>query len=208
MQDEAEALFSQNIQLHVCWVPGHVGIYGNEQADKAAKIAAAAVSTDLSGNIVDCSNELDISLVYLRSQVKKSLLKSWYSHYSSVKTRKGATYQNLSIQPAWKSLNLQLKTSRIVWSSYIQLKLGHGHFRSYLKRLPDYDSDKCDCNGIYIQSPAHLLTSCSKYQMQHSKIKKKLSISGDLSLKLLLTTREEIQAVFDFLKETEIARRN
>ena len=95
-----------------------------------------------------------------------------------------------------------------MWSSYIQLKLGHGHFRSYLKRLPDYDSDKCDCNGIYIQSPAHLLTSCSKYQMQHSKIKKKLSISGDLSLKLLLTTREGIQAVFDFLKETEIARRN
>ena len=87
-----------------------------------------------------------------------------------------------------------------MWSSYIQLKLGHGHFRSYLKRLPDYDSDKCDCNGIYIQSPAHLLTSCSKYQMQHSKIKKKLSISGDLSLKLLLTTREEIQAVFDLKK--------
>ena len=100
MQDKAEALFSQNIQLHVCWVPGHVGIYGNEQADKAAKIAAAAVSTDLSGNIVDCSNELDISLVYLRSQVKKSLLKSWYSHYSSVKTRKEATYQNLNIQSA------------------------------------------------------------------------------------------------------------
>ena len=76
MQDEAEALFSQNIQLHVCWVPGHVGIYGNEQADKAVKIAAAAVSTDLSDNIVDCSNELDISLIYLRSQVKKLLLKS------------------------------------------------------------------------------------------------------------------------------------
>ena len=95
-----------------------------------------------------------------------------------------------------------------MWSSYIQLKLGHDHFRSYLKKLSGYDSDKCGCNDIYIQSPAHLLTSCSKYQMQHSKIKKKLSISDDLSLKLLLTTREEIQAVFDFLKESEIARRN
>src|SRR5213078_3746875 len=103
-------------------MPGHVGIYDNEQTDKAAKIAATAVSTDLSGNIIDCSNELDISLTYLRTQVKKSLLKSWYNHYSSVKTRKDVIYQNLNIQPAWKSLNLQLKTSRIVWSSYIQLK--------------------------------------------------------------------------------------
>ena len=88
------------------------------------------------------------------------------------------------------------------------MKLDHDHFRSYLKRLPDYNSDKCDCNNTYIQSPTHLLTSCSKYQTQYSKIKEKLSISDDLSLKLLLTTREEIQAVFDFLKETEIARRN
>ena len=76
MQNEAEAFLSQNIQLHVCWVPDHVDIYDNEQADKTAKIAAAAVSTDLSDNIVDYSNELDISLIYLRFQVKKSLLKS------------------------------------------------------------------------------------------------------------------------------------
>ena len=54
----------------------HVDIYDNEQTDKTAKIAAAAVSTDLSDKIVDCSSELEISLIYLRSQVKKSLLKS------------------------------------------------------------------------------------------------------------------------------------
>ena len=78
-------------------MPDHVSIYNNEQADKTVKIAATAVSTDSNVNIIDCSNELEISLIYLRSQVKKSLLKSWYSHYSSVKTRKGATYQNLNI---------------------------------------------------------------------------------------------------------------
>src|SRR5438552_16973314 len=87
-------------------------------------------------------------------------------------------------------------------------KLDHDHFEFYLKRLPDYSSGKCDCNDIYIQSSAHLLTSCSKYHMQHDKIKEKLSISDNLFLKFLLITREEIQAVFDFLKETEIARRN
>ncbi len=76
MQCEAESLLSQNIQLHICWVPGHVGIYGNEQADKAAKIAAAADLADFSDNIIDCSSELGISITHLKCQVKKSLLES------------------------------------------------------------------------------------------------------------------------------------
>ena len=89
----------------------------------------------------------------------------------------------------------------------MQLKLEHDYFKSYLKRLSDYDSDKCDCNNISIQSSAHLLLSCSKYTAQYSKIKDKLKVFN-LSLKLLLTTRDGIQAVFDFLKDSEIVRRN
>ena len=89
----------------------------------------------------------------------------------------------------------------------MQLKLEYNYFKSYLKRLSDYDSDKCDCDNTSIQSPAHLLLSCSKYTTEYSKIKDKLKTSN-LSLKLLLTTRDEIQAVFDFLKDSEIVRRN
>jgi ribonuclease HI len=203
LQYEAELLKNQNIQLHICWVPGHADIYGNEQADKAAKIAAAA--DFINHNIIDCRNDTDISLTYIKSQIKKSLLQSWCNYYKSA--IKGSYYQNLNIQPAWKPLNLQLKTSRIVWSSYMQLKLGHGYFKSYLNRLPDYNSDKCDCDGNYIQSPAHLLLECSKYQAEQNKMKEKLQISN-LTLKLLLTAREGIQTIFDFLKNTEIVRRN
>src|SRR6516162_3553081 len=203
MQCEAESLLAKDIQLHICWVPGHIGIYGNEQADKAAKRAAEAESN--SKNIIDCSSEIGISITSLKSQVKKSLLQSWYESYNSA--RKGANYQNLDTQPAWKSLNLKAKAARIVWSSYIQLKLGHGHFKSYLKRLPDYSSDRCDCSESFAQSPAHLLLQCSKHQYARNKIKEKLQVSS-LSMKLLLHTREGIKAVFEFLKETKIARRN
>ena len=73
-------------------MPGHVGIYGNEQA---AKIAAAA---DYNYDVIDCSNEIDISLTYLKRKSKESLLKSWQNHYNSVK--KDAYYLNLQIQPA------------------------------------------------------------------------------------------------------------
>jgi len=204
IQCEAESLLSKNIQVHICWVPGHVDIYGNEQADKAAKIAATTEYSQYSSYIVDCSDELSISLTHLKSLVKNSLLQSWYNYYNSA--RKGAYYQNLNSKPDWKPLNLKLKASRIVWSSYIQLKLEHGYFKSYLKRLSEYNSDRCDCNNNSIQSPAHLLLECGKYQAEHNKIKEKLSTSN-LSLKLLLTTREGIQTVFQFLTKTKVASR-
>ena len=56
----------------------------------------------------------------------------------------------------------------------MQLKLGHGHFKSYLKRLPDFDLDKCDCNNQSSQSPAHLLLSCNKYQIEREGMRERL----------------------------------
>ena len=73
-------------------MPGHASIYGNEQADKAAKIAAAAENSD---NIIDCSNEIGCSLTYLKRIVKKSLLQSWCNYYNSA--NREAYYQNLNI---------------------------------------------------------------------------------------------------------------
>ncbi len=75
-------------------MPGHYNIYDNEQADKLAKNAANA--DFCSSNIIDCSSELGISVTYLKSSIKQSLLQSWYNYYNSAK--KGASYQNLNIQ--------------------------------------------------------------------------------------------------------------
>ena len=49
-----------------------MNIYDNEQIDLATKIATA---TDISDeNIINCSNEINISLIFLRKLVKNSLL--------------------------------------------------------------------------------------------------------------------------------------
>ena len=98
-------------------MPGHVGIYGNEQVDKAAKITAAADIANFDDNIIECNDEIGISLTYLKRMSKNLLLQEWHNHYNSAK--KGAYYQNLDIQPVWKPPNLLIKVPRLVWSSYI-----------------------------------------------------------------------------------------
>ena len=95
-----------------------------------------------------------------------------------------------------------------MWSSYIQLKLGHGYFKSYLKRVPaHYDDDKCDCNNSSIQSPAHLLLECSKYAPDQSILKNKLNLQF-LTLKDWLCSKEGFTLLFEYLKSTGIITRN
>ena len=55
-------------------MPSHVDIYGNKQANTAAKIAATTEFRQYSSYITDCNSEIDISLIYLKSMIKKLLL--------------------------------------------------------------------------------------------------------------------------------------
>ena len=59
-----------------------------------------------------------------------------------------------------------------IWFTYIQLKLDHDYFKSYLNKLSNYDSNICQfCNTK--KSSEHLLLFCKRYNQIRSKIKKK-----------------------------------
>jgi ribonuclease HI len=195
---KADELFNQNIRLHIHWVPSHIGIYGNEMADLAAKEGASATAYNLT------IDKMPISLISLRRSQKEIQLQSWLDYWQKSK-KKGKTYQNLNTSPTWESFNSTIKVSRIVWSSYMQLKIGHGYFLSYLYRLPDYDSNRCDCDDNLVQSPAHILLNCSNFESYRSIWRQKLK-TFSLTLFDLLCTKEGVKLICDFLSKTEIAR--
>lgn len=195
IHSKAEFLFHQNIKLHIHWVPGHMDIHGNEMADLAAKTGAY----DLKSEVV--SYQMPVSLISLKRKLKERQLLDWQSHWTNSK-KKGRTYQNLNTFPAWKSINSSIKTSRVVWSSYIQLKMGHGFFLSYLFRLPAYDSNKCDCDDLSVQSPAHILLDCEYYDDFRENWRQKI----DVTMSDLLCTKRGVHLILDFLSKTEIVR--
>ena len=89
-----------------------------------------------------------------------------------------------------------------IWSTYIQLKLDHDYFKSYLNRLSNYDSNICQfCNTK--KNPEHLLLHCRRYSQIRSKIKQEKQLN-QLSLKILFDIKLRQDLLFEFLKETSI----
>src|SRR6266496_4919130 len=104
-----------------------------------------------------------------------------------------------------KMENKSKNSKKKIWSTYIQLKLDHDYFKSYLNRLSNYDSNICQfCNTK--KSSECLLLFCRRYSQIRSKIKKEKQLN-QLSSKILFDTIWGQDFLFEFLKETSIATR-
>ena len=93
------------------------------------------------------------------SAVKELSMEEWNLAWTSAK--QGKSYSKLPM-----ALSLEIKpylklSNRIVSSTVTQLRLGHGYFGSYLRHLPSFDTDRCQC-GAPSQTPEHLLLSARR----------------------------------------------
>ena len=115
-----------------------------------------------------------------------------------------------------KTKSKELKqVKRLMFSTYTQIKLEHGYFKSYLERLPAYDTNLCNVCKVK-QTPEHMLLNCRIYKAEQKTLKnavlqsKPKSGSGsnsELSLKRLLCTGEGIRNTLTFLDQTKSATR-
>jgi len=189
----AEKFQDLGIQLHLNWVPGHMNIRGNELADKAAK-----KGTEMQRSAI----ESYISLAFISRKIKESALLDWNTLWQDSK-KKGKHYSQFECKPKW---NLKAETvKKQIWSTHMQLKLGHGYFKSYLCRLPNYDSDTCQSCKTK-ENPEHLILCCRRYTQIRIRIKSEKKLN-QLSLKILFSTKLEQDFLFEYLEKTGIATR-
>ena len=80
--------------------------------------------------------------------------------------------------------------------------LGHGYFRSYLTRLPNYDSTRCECSEP-VQTTLHLLLVCPLYKEERERA----GIGRETTLQSLLFTPKGTAALIDVIQETRVATR-
>jgi ribonuclease HI len=188
----ADYITKKSVKIHLHLVPAHMGIKGNEFADIAAKKGTEFPE-----------NKRTISWPYLKRIVKESCLEEWQDFWE--KNKAGRSYFQFNTIPKWTYHKVRLK--KALSSTIIQLKLGHGYFRTYLARLPDYNSDSCiSCFGNLLESPEHLLLHCSKNQSLRNSLKEKYK-QDLLTMPFLFTTTLGMEILKEFLIKTKIATR-
>jgi ribonuclease HI len=164
-----ENLRSKGIEPEFHWVPAHIGIEGNERADKAAKEATGWRRIRDRGR----SREVDTdqtaykppgySLVAAMRAVHNSLLLvEWKEAWMNEKT--GRELNRICPEPTTKVLLLQKSVPRPFSSLIVQMRTAKIDLRQFLslRKVPDVDDDKCEC-GRGSQTVRHVLFSCPVY---------------------------------------------
>ena len=126
---------------------------------------------------------------YIKRQILKTSLREWQQMWTT--TAKGQEYRNTAQRqrdwgPSWKPTKLITGSDQTTTSTIHQLRLGHGYFRSFLLRLPSYDSTQCQCSER-VQNVKHLLLGCTLYQDE----RRHAGITRETTLHSLLFTRGE-----------------
>jgi len=152
----------RGIEVRVHWIPAHIGVPGNEMADRSAKQATGWRENPWSPSIPPTIN---ISFSAMRSSIKMRLRKRVYSDWEAQwrGEKVGSITQKLIEVPTKAALRLHVGLHRALSSALIQLRTGKIGLRDYLHSIKRADSGECLC-GWGRQTIKHVLTECPIYQ--------------------------------------------
>lgn len=162
--------------MSFCWVPGHVGIWGNEQADRATKEACREQ------DVVQCP----IPLQSVISELCKKCMELWEEEWLAVTANKLRLVKSTT-RPSRSSCRL-LRREEVTLT---HLRIGHCLLtHSFLLRRED--PPFCDARGVHI-SVRHILTDCILYRDAMAEAQ----IDGDLPC-ILANAKTSVSRVLKF----------
>ena len=138
------------------WVKSHIGIEGNEPADRLAKAAAADTAK------LEIEYEKTTKSTTATELMKEGIAK-WQRLWE--RTNKGALCR-------WflPSVEQRLQTNLPISPASTAIVLGHGKTKSYLHRFGIIDNQTCPCKGGD-QTTEHLIHQCSILETQRDVMK-------------------------------------
>ena len=141
--------------VRFCWVPSHVGIHGNEEADREAK--TATIDPDCFFDKVPPSD--------LKRPIRSYVLRKWQERWASPLLANNLKYKNIRSQiDPWPS---SFNTSRRVEVILTRLRIGHTYM-THNFILEGSSAPVCaHCDRLL--SVEHILVRCLKFVNQRRR---------------------------------------
>lgn len=148
-----DRLRAKGIQVAVRWIPAHIGVYGNERADRAAKEAATVALRRLNG------------LCYLTACHRQILASAAKYHWDWAwsKAQHGGPVRSLNPEPTKTTIQSHKGMTKAESAVWVQLRTGKIALKKYLYDIGRADSPRCNrCNGFGSgQTVRHVLLECA-----------------------------------------------
>jgi len=193
-------LNQSKFQVQLIWIPGHVGILGNEMADRLAK--------ETSTNILPSLIRLpwtDFTPLLIRH-----VSKLWSLHWTNLPADFASKFKsNIHIIPGGKIWFQGLDLSRPYIIRQNRLRVGHSLLPSHSFKLNLNNSPLCTFHDT--ESPCdfiHLIFECPSLGQERAKLKREIEARGtSFDTHSLLNSRAEgvIIKTIDFILETGLS---
>ena len=131
------------------WIPSHVDIAGNEEADKYAKEAASM-------SILPLPHKINLADCY--AEIEKYLIALWQIQYNSTDTATHYKQIEPVVNKKLKFSSKNQKMERVI----TRLRLGHCHVNLYRFKLKFHQTGNCDHCQVP-ETVEHLLLKCPEY---------------------------------------------
>jgi hypothetical protein len=87
-------------------------------------------------------------------------------------------------------------------SQLARLRSGHCSLNQYLHRFGHAESQKCECGSDAIESVAHFLLHCPRYERQRARLVREVGVGG-MRVEKLLGRRGMIRHTLKYVEETK-----
>ncbi len=123
-------------------------------------------------SIIDIRKRIIMS--FIKKQIDKETKEQWLIAWNN-SIKKENRYQKYTarVNLSYRSLKKLQKINRLMFSTFIQLKMKHDYFKSYLHQLSENNSNKCYEICKARQMLKHLLLNCKHYKAKQLQLKAK-----------------------------------